>query len=136
MSVDPSMKLRTSDKSKELVWKYFASIYLYIFKHIVTGYISYVEKWFSVLLSKIKPYLYNNGGPIITVQVENEYGSYSPCDRDYTSWLRDFIRQHLGNDVVLFSTDGDGDGYLQCGKIPGNKAYDYSFIIFIYLNCY
>jgi hypothetical protein len=49
-------------------------------------------------------------------------GSYSPCDRDYTSWLRDFIRQHLGNDVVLFSTDGDGDGYLQCGKIPGVYA--------------
>lgn len=81
-----------------------------------------MENWFSVLLSKIKPHLYNNGGPIITVQVENEYGSYSPCDRDYTSWLRDLIRRHLGNDVVLFSTDGDGDGYLQCGKIPGVYA--------------
>lgn len=56
------------------------------------------------------------------VQVENEYGSYSPCDRDYTSRLRDFIRQHLGKQVVLFSTDGDGDGYLQCGKIPGVYA--------------
>ncbi|EFX89607.1 hypothetical protein DAPPUDRAFT_303198 [Daphnia pulex] len=100
LSVDPSIKLRTSDKS----------------------YVTHVEKWFSVLLSKIKPYLYNNGGPIVTVQVENEYGSYSPCDRDYTSWLRDFIRQHLGKDVVLFSTDGDGDGYLQCGKIPGVYA--------------
>ena len=39
-----------------------------------TGYVTHVEKWFSVLLSKIKPFLYNNGGPIITVQVENEYG--------------------------------------------------------------
>lgn len=28
-----------------------------------------VNKWFSVLLPKIYPYLYNNGGPIITVQV-------------------------------------------------------------------
>ncbi|XP_032786676.2 beta-galactosidase [Daphnia magna] len=100
MAVDPSIKLRTMDKS----------------------YVASVEKWFSVLLPKIKPYLYNNGGPIITVQVENEYGSYSACDRDYTSWLRDLIRKHLGNDVVLFSTDGDGDGYLQCGKIPGVYA--------------
>ena len=82
----------------------------------------YVERWFSVLLEKIQPLLYINGGPIITVQVENEYGSYSPCDRDYTSRLRDFIRQHLGKKVVLFSTDGDGDGYLQCGKIPGVYA--------------
>jgi beta-galactosidase GanA len=43
-------------------------------QNIKTGYVTHVEKWFSVLLSKIKPYLYNNGGPIITVQVENEYG--------------------------------------------------------------
>jgi beta-galactosidase GanA len=42
---------------------------------IKTGYVTHVEKWFSVLLSKIRPYLYNNGGPIITVQVENEYGT-------------------------------------------------------------
>jgi beta-galactosidase len=54
---------------------------------------------------------------VIFIQPGN-IGSYSPCDRDYTSWLRDFILQHLGKDVVLFSTDGDGDGYLQCGKIP------------------
>ncbi len=35
-----------------------------------------VNKWFSVLLPKIKPYLYNDGGPIISVQIENEYGKY------------------------------------------------------------
>ena len=35
-----------------------------------------VNKWFSVLLPKIQPYLYNNGGPIISVQIENEYGKY------------------------------------------------------------
>ena len=77
----------------------------------------FVERWFAVLFKKIKPYLYANGGPIITVQVENEYGSYSACDRDYTSRLRDFFRQHLGRETVLFTTDGNGDGYLQCGKI-------------------
>ena len=82
----------------------------------------YVERWFTVLLAKIKPLLYINGGPIITVQVENEYGSYSPCDRDYTGRLRDFLRKNLGKEVVLFSTDGDGDGYLQCGKLPGVYA--------------
>lgn len=85
---------------------------------ILTGYMSFVERWFKILFEKVRPYLHTNGGPIITVQVENEYGSYPACDRDYTSRMRDFVRQHLGNDVLLFTTDGDGDGYLQCGKIP------------------
>ena len=66
--------------------------------------------------------LYINGGPIITVQVENEYGSFKACDRDYTTNLRDYIRKFLGNKVVLFTTDGNGDGYLQCGKVPGVYA--------------
>lgn len=81
-----------------------------------------MEKWYSVLLPKIKPYLYVNGGPIISVQVENEYGSYPACDREYTSRLRNLIRKFLGDEVFLFSTDGDGDGYLQCGKISGVYA--------------
>jgi len=27
-------------------------------------------------------------------------------------------KQELGDDVVLFTTDGDGDGYLKCGTLP------------------
>ena len=33
------------------------------------GYMNPVEKWFDVLLPKIKPLLYANGGPVIMVQV-------------------------------------------------------------------
>ena len=33
------------------------------------NYMSAVKRWFSVLLPKIKPHLYKNGGKIITVQV-------------------------------------------------------------------
>lgn len=33
------------------------------------SYIQMVDKWLSVLLTKLKPYLYVNGGPIISVQV-------------------------------------------------------------------
>lgn len=32
-------------------------------------YIAAVDRWMSVLLTYIKPYLYANGGPIIMVQV-------------------------------------------------------------------
>ncbi|KAL3066749.1 hypothetical protein OYC64_016654 [Pagothenia borchgrevinki] len=46
-------------------------------------YIAAVDKWMGKLLPMIKPYLYQNGGPIITVQVENEYGSYFACDYNY-----------------------------------------------------
>ncbi len=38
------------------------------------NYMNAVRTWFSVLLPKVQKYLYQNGGPIISVQVENEYG--------------------------------------------------------------
>ncbi|XP_071517532.1 beta-galactosidase-like [Panulirus ornatus] len=83
------------------------------------SYLTYVDEWFAVLLPKIKPLLYENGGPIIMVQVENEYGSYPACDFAYTSHMRNLVRKGLGDNVVLFTTDGGGVGYLKCGKIPG-----------------
>uniref|UniRef100_A0A1B6MNC2 Uncharacterized protein n=2 Tax=Graphocephala atropunctata TaxID=36148 RepID=A0A1B6MNC2_9HEMI len=56
------------------------------------------------------------------LQVENEYGSYSACDRNYTRWLRDVFRSYVGDKAVLFTTDGAGSGYLKCGTIPGVLA--------------
>ncbi|TKS68271.1 Beta-galactosidase [Collichthys lucidus] len=50
-------------------------------------YIAAVDKWMGKLLPMMKPYLYQNGGPIITVQVENEYGSYFACDYNYLRHL-------------------------------------------------
>jgi beta-galactosidase len=35
----------------------------------VSGYLSAVDNYMGVLLPKIRPLLYNNGGPIISVQV-------------------------------------------------------------------
>jgi beta-galactosidase len=81
----------------------------------------FVMQWFDVLLPKLRNYLYENGGPVILVQVENEYGSYG-CDFAYTTSLRDLIRSHLGNDVVLFTTDGFSNDALKCGKISGVYA--------------
>ena len=52
----------------------------------------------------LAPYLYKNGGPIVTVQIENEYGSYYTCDKTYLAQLRDLFRQYLGDDVVFFTT--------------------------------
>ncbi|XP_030643712.1 beta-galactosidase [Chanos chanos] len=85
-------------------------------------YITAVDKWMGKLLPMIKPYLYQNGGPIITVQVENEYGSYFACDYNYLRHLTKLFRSHLGDEVVLFTTDGGSLGYLKCGSIQGLYA--------------
>uniref|UniRef100_A0A7N6ALG4 Beta-galactosidase n=1 Tax=Anabas testudineus TaxID=64144 RepID=A0A7N6ALG4_ANATE len=80
-------------------------------------YITAVDKWMGKLLPMIKPYLYQNCGPIITVQVENEYGSYFACDYNYLRHLTKLFRSHLGEEVVLFTTDGASPGYLKCGAL-------------------
>ena len=85
-------------------------------------YLSYVESWMSVLLPKLKPLLYSNGGPIISVQVENEYGYYFACDHAYLQFLEQVFREHLGNDVILFTVDGDSESLLKCGSIPSLYA--------------
>ncbi|XP_077978610.1 beta-galactosidase-like [Glandiceps talaboti] len=80
-------------------------------------YLNPVLKWMDVLLEVIKPYLYINGGPVISIQVENEYGSYGACDYDYLRQLRNKVIDHVGNDVVLFTVDGDRDSDMKCGTI-------------------
>lgn len=86
------------------------------------SYLTYVDLWMDKLLPMIKPLLYINGGPILTVQVENEYGSYYACDWDYMNHMRDMFRSYLGNEVVLFTTDGNADSFLNCGKTQGLYA--------------
>ncbi|XP_010627955.1 beta-galactosidase isoform X3 [Fukomys damarensis] len=85
-------------------------------------YLAAVDKWLGVLLPRMKPLLYENGGPIITVQVENEYGSYFTCDYDYLRFLQQRFRYHLGNNVLLFTTDGAKGEFLQCGTLQGLYA--------------
>lgn len=63
-----------------------------------------VHSWYSVLLPKVVPYLRKNGGPVIMVQVENEYGSYCGCDRNYTMWIRDVFHSYFGAETMLFTS--------------------------------
>lgn len=39
-------------------------------------FVAAVDTWWRALLPKIRPLLYVNGGPVVLVQVENEFGSY------------------------------------------------------------
>lgn len=85
-------------------------------------YIKYVERWMDVLFKEISDLLLGNGGPIILVQVENEYGSYPACDYDYGIWLRNLFKKYTQDKAVLFTTDGMSEKDLKCGKIPGVYA--------------
>ena len=53
---------------------------------------------------QLAPLTIQNGGPIIMVQVENEYGSYGE-DKAYVSAIRDIVRQSGFDDVTLFQCD-------------------------------
>lgn len=66
----------------------------------------------------MRQYLYGNGGPIIMVQVENEYGSFAACDRNHSLWLKHETEMYVKDKAVLFTNDGPTDDYLSCGKIP------------------
>ncbi|NP_001121284.1 galactosidase beta 1 like L homeolog precursor [Xenopus laevis] len=82
-------------------------------------YLQAVDNWMGVFLPKMKPLLYHNGGPIISVQVENEYGSYFTCDYNYLRHLLQLFRHHLGDEVILFTTDGSALQLVRCGTIQG-----------------
>ena len=53
---------------------------------------------------QLAPLTIQNGGPIIMVQVENEYGSYGK-DKPYVSAIRDIIRKSGFDKVSLFQCD-------------------------------
>ncbi|MFI5229311.1 MAG: glycoside hydrolase family 35 protein [Gemmatimonadales bacterium] len=77
------------------------------------------ERWLDRLGQELAPLLASRGGPIIAVQVENEYGSF---DRDtaYMEWQRRAL-EHAGfTDVYLYTADGDVQ--LPRGSSPGLGA--------------
>ena len=56
------------------------------------------------LAEQLRPFAIYNGGPIIMVQVENEYGSYGE-DKPYMSAMRDIVRGAWGKEMALFQCD-------------------------------
>ncbi len=76
----------------------------------------YLEKIFEI----VRPRLITNGGNVIMLQVENEYGSYGN-DHEYIRYLADFYRES-GIDVPLFTSDGPSDFYFGGGTVEGVLA--------------
>lgn len=63
-----------------------------------------VDKFQKAVADQVGDLTVKDGGPIIMVQVENEYGSYG-IDKPYVSEIRDMLRKNFGEDVTLFQCD-------------------------------
>ncbi|KAL5579483.1 hypothetical protein UlMin_011925 [Ulmus minor] len=100
LAINPPLRLRSSDP----------------------GFLQLVEKWWGTLLPKVVPFLYSNGGPIIMVQVENEYGSFGD-NKAYLHHLVRLAKDHLGDDIILYTTDGGTRETLEKGTIRGDALF-------------
>lgn len=83
-------------------------------------YLSKVDRYYDQLIPRLVPYLSSKGGPIIAVQIENEYGSYGN-DTAYLDYLRKGLIDR-GIDVLLFTSDGPTDEMLLGGTLPDVHA--------------
>jgi beta-galactosidase len=79
-------------------------------------YLEKVKPYYRELLSRIRPHLCTNGGNVIMVQVENEYGSYGD-DKVYLQKIVDIYREN-GIDCLLFTSDGTAKWMLSGGTLP------------------
>lgn len=90
----PSIRLRTMDKV----------------------YIEKIERYYDKLVPVFKSYLKSNGGNIIALQIENEYGSYGN-DSNYLEYLKNTLVER-GVNEVLFTSDGPSHYMLNGGTLP------------------
>ncbi len=79
-------------------------------------YLSCVERFYKKLLPMLVPHLDTNGGNIIAMQVENEYGSYGN-DKEYLKFIESLMNE-CGIDVLYFTSDGNWKNMLSGGSLP------------------
>jgi beta-galactosidase len=80
-------------------------------------YLAAITEYFDALLPIVAERQIDRGGPVILVQIENEYGAYSD-DKDYLAALVDLNRAR-GITVPLTTIDQPTDQMLADGGLPG-----------------
>ncbi|TDT27519.1 beta-galactosidase [Streptomyces sp. BK208] len=83
-------------------------------------YLDAVGRWFDVLVPRIAALQAVHGGPVVAVQIENEYGSYGD-DRAYVRWVRDALVDR-GVTELLYTADGPTPLMQDGGTLPGELA--------------
>ena len=79
-------------------------------------YLDAVDRFMDALMERLVPLQASKGGPIIAMQIENEYGSHGN-DKVYLRHLGDGLRAR-GFEGLLFTSDGAGDWMLAGGTLP------------------
>lgn len=77
-------------------------------------YLDCVSTYYKRLAQEFIPYLSTNGGPIIAVAVENEYGSFAD-DTEYIKYLANLLKE-LGVDVPMYTANGHDFIHLHRGS--------------------
>lgn len=75
----------------------------------------HVKEYFAVLLPKLLPLQVTQGGPVLMMQIENEYGSYG-MDKNYLKETKRLMEE-FGVTVPLFTSDGSWDEVLDAGTL-------------------
>ena len=79
-----------------------------------------VDAWYDALIPRLVPLQAAYGGPIVAIQVENEYGSFGN-DAAYLAYLRDGLRGR-GMVEMLTTADGITADMIEHGSVPGAMA--------------
>ncbi|MBS1728017.1 MAG: beta-galactosidase [Armatimonadetes bacterium] len=94
---DPKLKIRSNDDPK---------------------YMDAVAKYLHELAKVVKPRMIDRGGPIVMVQIENEYGSYPRHDRTHMAWLEATWKKE-GVNGPFSTSDGPAEYNLKDSSLPG-----------------
>ncbi|XP_073177192.1 beta-galactosidase-1-like protein 2 isoform X2 [Lepidochelys kempii] len=108
---DPDMQLRTTYK----------------------GFTEAVDAYFDHLMARVVPLQYKKGGPIIAVQVENEYGSYAK-DPQYLTYIKTALLDRGIVELLMTSDNKDGlsSGYVEGALATVNfQKVDSSFLVYL-----
>ncbi|XP_022901585.2 beta-galactosidase-1-like protein 2 [Onthophagus taurus] len=83
-------------------------------------FMNHVTRFFNTLLTLLAALQFTRGGPIIAVQIENEYGSANsidyPIDMDYMEQLRGLMKN---NGIVELFVTSDGPSYGNLSQMEG-----------------
>lgn len=95
---DPDIRLRSSDP------------------RFTAAFDGYLDR----LLPALRPFMAAHGGPVIAVQVENEYGAYGD-DTAYLKHVQQALRDR-GVEELLYTCDQANAEHLAAGTLPGTLA--------------
>ena len=85
------------------------------------AFIKTVNQYYDRLLGILTRYQVDQGGPILMMQVENEYGSYGE-DKTYLRAVRDLMKEK-GVTCPLFTSDGPWRATLRAGTLIEDDVF-------------